>query len=444
MASRNALSIFVSSTCFDLQQVRRDIEEYLSDAGYEGVLSDSPASFAVNPWAEGIVDACRRAIRASDLVFLVVGGRYGHVPNENVASVTNLEYQEAISFGLPVLTFVDEQVLAAMKEYERLKRPDGFTHHAIDDVRVFRFIAEIQSAPYGNWIFPFRTAQDIVNTTKAQLSYLFSDLVAETRKSRLQKELAYWAAPAFGYIKVAAFIQAVGSFAGNESPAAAQNLAYCLREMSMLSKNAGIAEIELPLLASAIRGEVGAVMKDEKRKKEILQNIAGLDEKNRNSAVLFQIAHSMAEGFFKQNITNPLEVRYGTAFTEQMELGATLGSTALSLITVLSGLAEDLSDLANGLVILRQITLPLDAFEKHIRSSRLTEDAKAPLLSCVRELKAEKWEDCEIHTYRRHAEDLRSAIETVLSEIQERYHQAQQRHFDRIFHHLSLPGPSRP
>lgn len=42
-------SIFVSSTCYDLKQIRRDIREFIeADLGYEAILSEYD-SFPIDP-----------------------------------------------------------------------------------------------------------------------------------------------------------------------------------------------------------------------------------------------------------------------------------------------------------------------------------------------------------------------------------------------------------
>src|SRR6266481_3633603 len=86
-------SIFVSSTCYDLKQLRADLYSYVDQAGFEPVLSEYP-SFPVDP-DERTVENCRKAVEnRADVFVLVIGGRYGSVA-EDGKSVTNLEYVTA-------------------------------------------------------------------------------------------------------------------------------------------------------------------------------------------------------------------------------------------------------------------------------------------------------------------------------------------------------------
>src|SRR5438034_1299966 len=69
-------SVFVSSTCYDLSQVRLDLKRFIEGFGYEAVISEHPA-FPVNPQV-GTVINCVNAVRdRADLFVLIVGGQYG-------------------------------------------------------------------------------------------------------------------------------------------------------------------------------------------------------------------------------------------------------------------------------------------------------------------------------------------------------------------------------
>ena len=97
-------SIFVSSTCYDLKQLRVDLYSYVEQAGFEPVLSEYP-TFPVDP-DETTVENCRKAVESrADVFILVIGGRYGSV-SEHGKSVTNLEYVTGRAKGIPVYVFV--------------------------------------------------------------------------------------------------------------------------------------------------------------------------------------------------------------------------------------------------------------------------------------------------------------------------------------------------
>lgn len=250
MTQTSRFRVFVSSTCYDLAQVRRDIEVYLDEAGFEGLLSDNPTAFYTSPF-DHTLDACLKAVRSSDLIFLVVGGRYGHVPDGKGESITNLEYREALLSGLPVLTFVDDQVWGAKREFDRLGKKSRFTHGAVQDNRVFKFLDEVQSAPYGTWIFPFRTAQDIVRIARTQLSYLFSSNLREYRNTRRRRDLAAWSAAVIG-----AMVRRLPlSLVATDEERGYRALTHFCQEFELLCRNADISAIPIYILLSAVRGQ---------------------------------------------------------------------------------------------------------------------------------------------------------------------------------------------
>lgn len=68
--------MFVSSTCYDLAQVRADLSAFIEGYGFTPMLSET-SSFPINPDST-TVENCRRAVHEhADILVLIVGGRYG-------------------------------------------------------------------------------------------------------------------------------------------------------------------------------------------------------------------------------------------------------------------------------------------------------------------------------------------------------------------------------
>jgi len=75
MSSVSAPCVMVSSTFYDLRQIRADLEEFLAkDLGYHPLLSEFP-SFPVDPDKTTIENCRRRVQQNADVVVLVIGGR---------------------------------------------------------------------------------------------------------------------------------------------------------------------------------------------------------------------------------------------------------------------------------------------------------------------------------------------------------------------------------
>ena len=88
-------SIFVSSTCYDLKQIRQDIREFIeADLGYEAILSEYN-SFPIDPDKDTINNCLRVVEQRADIMVLIVGSRYGYITDHGEKSITNLEYLRA-------------------------------------------------------------------------------------------------------------------------------------------------------------------------------------------------------------------------------------------------------------------------------------------------------------------------------------------------------------
>ena len=106
-------SVFISSTCFDLGQVRVDLNQFLDSLGLNPVLSEFN-SFPVNPDYDTIKN-CREAVKShSDIFILIVGSRYGN-STDNGKSITNLEYIEAKAKRIPIYIFVAKHVVNILR-----------------------------------------------------------------------------------------------------------------------------------------------------------------------------------------------------------------------------------------------------------------------------------------------------------------------------------------
>jgi hypothetical protein len=161
-------TVFLSSTFYDLRQVRADLTAFIEEQlGYRVLASELP-SFPVEPDASTI-ENCRRRVRDdADLLILVIGGRYGSV-DSNAKSVTNLEYLAARAKRIPVYAFVQQDVLAVLPTWEG--NPDADFSRTVDTPELFKFLKQVRSVD-NVWMFPFGTAQDIVRALRPQLAFL--------------------------------------------------------------------------------------------------------------------------------------------------------------------------------------------------------------------------------------------------------------------------------
>lgn len=168
--SHSKLTLFVSSTCYDLAQVRENISHFCDSVGINALVSEQ-GNFPVDP-SVSTVENCLKVVREqADLFLLVVGGRYGSL-NEAGKSITNLEYLEAQSAQIPKYVFVKKEILALLPVWQSNPLADFST--VTDSPKLFDFIASMRTSGEV-WVFPFESATDLINTLRAQLSHLFLD-----------------------------------------------------------------------------------------------------------------------------------------------------------------------------------------------------------------------------------------------------------------------------
>lgn len=181
----NKPSVFISSTCYDLKQIRADIKKFLEDdLGYHAILSEYD-SFPLDTDLS-TVDNCIRVVKEkADIFVLIIGGRYGNVINSG-KSITNLEYIHAKAKGIPIYAFIEESIINVLPVWR--KNIDGDYSNIVDNPQLFSFVDQL----YGNeniWVNKFKMAQDIINSLKIQFSYSFYDML-QLKKLIAEKDLS--------------------------------------------------------------------------------------------------------------------------------------------------------------------------------------------------------------------------------------------------------------
>ena len=164
----NNINIFVSSTCYDLSQIRVDLSDFIKLSGHNPILSEFE-NFPISPELNTIENCIKIVKENADILVLIVGNRYGHII-ENGKSITNNEFLVAKQKGIPIFCFIDHSTLSALNFWQKNKEADF--SYIVDNPKIFEFIENIRNNSK-IWTFPFHKAQDIINTLKVQLSYLF-------------------------------------------------------------------------------------------------------------------------------------------------------------------------------------------------------------------------------------------------------------------------------
>jgi hypothetical protein len=141
MPKGSSPTVFVSSTCYDLSQTRRDLSDFISSLGLNPILSEYN-SFPVNPDYDTVKNCIETVRNNTDIMVLIVGGRYGS-QGDSERSVTNLEYLAALAKGLPIYVFVKSSILSIIPVWKNNK--NGNYLDIVDTPKLFEFVDSLKS-----------------------------------------------------------------------------------------------------------------------------------------------------------------------------------------------------------------------------------------------------------------------------------------------------------
>lgn len=162
------LNIFVSSTCYDLSQIRKDLRDFITGLGHNPILSEQN-DFPIDPQLDNWENCINAVKEYADIFILIIGENYGYI-GKTGKSITNTEYLTALQKGIPIYTFTLKSMITLLEVWKL--NPTGVISSKIDNNQIFEFINEVRSKS-GRWNFVFETAQDIMDTLQKQLSILF-------------------------------------------------------------------------------------------------------------------------------------------------------------------------------------------------------------------------------------------------------------------------------
>lgn len=175
-------SIFISSTCYDLNQIRADLKLFIEQLGFDSILSEYN-SFPIDPDLD-TVDNCLRVVQErADILILIIGGRYGY-ETKNGKSITNLEYLSAKAKGIPIYVFVAKPILSILKLWK--DNPNGNFNSVVDSPKLFEFVETLRGID-NIWVNGFENAQEIADTLRKQLAYLFYDSLCVRKRIKSSK-----------------------------------------------------------------------------------------------------------------------------------------------------------------------------------------------------------------------------------------------------------------
>lgn len=173
------MNVFLSSTCYDLADVRGVLELYFTRRGDTIVLSDR-TSFPVDPSAHRH-DLCVQRAGEADLLVLVIDQRLGapYVRDKSI-SITHAEFREAAAKSVPVLAFVRRGIWTERHVFKLSLTSDKGASET--DARRFALLDEVQDHSRGTWMHEF---DDVTNILEAMDAMTTPDQSPPDLESRM-------------------------------------------------------------------------------------------------------------------------------------------------------------------------------------------------------------------------------------------------------------------
>ncbi len=178
--------IFISSTFYDLRQIRLELDKFIESLGYEPVRNEEGDI----PYGkeEALQDYCYKEIDNIDILVSIIGSRYGSSANtkerDREYSVSQQELKTALKNNKQVFIFIDKDVYTEYETYLLNKDNEGIKYKYVDNPNIYRFIEEIRTLPNNNNIKGFETADDITRYLKEQFAGLFKQFILEHERTK--------------------------------------------------------------------------------------------------------------------------------------------------------------------------------------------------------------------------------------------------------------------
>ena len=192
--------VFVSSTYYDLKQIRSSIENFIKSLGFEAILSEK-GDIAYTPDIP-LDESCYREVENSDIFVIIIGGRYGSEKSgskkkmpkqffDRYESITKTEYLNAIRRDVPIYILVEKSVYSEFETFLKNKNNKLINYAHVDSVNIFHFIEDILAQPKNNPVHQFDRYNDIEVWLKEQWAGLFRELINQRSKHVQINSLSY-------------------------------------------------------------------------------------------------------------------------------------------------------------------------------------------------------------------------------------------------------------
>jgi hypothetical protein len=176
--------VFISSTFYDLRQIRVELDKFIESLGFEPVRNEEGDI----PYGkeDALQSYCYKEISNIDILVSVIGSRYGSKGDakekEQEYSVSQMELKTALKEDKQVFIFIDKNVFTEYETYLLNKGNEDVNYKYVDNPNIYKFIEEIKSLPNNNNIKGFETAEDITCYLKEQFAGLFKQFMLDSKR----------------------------------------------------------------------------------------------------------------------------------------------------------------------------------------------------------------------------------------------------------------------
>ena len=214
--------IFVSSTCYEFQEVRNNLRSFILEYDFDPVMSDFGDIFY--DFDQNVQDSCIKEIENCQMFLLIIGNNYGslyhkkgpikEIPN----SITLKEFEKAILIDIPKFIFINKFLDHDFNNYKdvleselksffkntginseqgiskkvlEIKRNLDKTYHfpKSDYKYIFYFIEKIYDLTVNNARFTFETFDEIRTQLKKQWAgYFYKKLMEDKLQQKISSD----------------------------------------------------------------------------------------------------------------------------------------------------------------------------------------------------------------------------------------------------------------
>lgn len=171
-------NVFLSSTVANLHYLRDALRDAIIDLAYRPVMSDYGEVGYIAPMSAA--ESCYRTVRQCQLVVLIIGRRYGDPDHEGL-SVTHREFLAAQNAGIPIITFVEADVLSFKQVYDTDPSAELWNRFSgMDNPKgTFGLINLVRASEQFNGLLPLRTAGEAKQILKTQIAEFVADRLSD-------------------------------------------------------------------------------------------------------------------------------------------------------------------------------------------------------------------------------------------------------------------------